>query len=741
MAKSESQRKADRDRKEIVEERRNSEFRHEHFINRELSWLEFNSRVLEEAVDKSTPLLERLKFLTIFSSNLDEFFMVRVAGLREQALQHGAPQDVNADGMPPLRQLQQICKRVDAQVTEQYSCLNKTILPALAKEGIVIADYEDLEDTTHVDNYFERVLFPVITPMAIDPAHPQPRYHNRAIYLMAQLRRRKVLGPKRLFAVVQLPQLMPRLVPTAPPGETNGKGQSFILMENLIKAHLPKLLGGFQVEQTATFRITRDSDVDIIEQESDDMLVLIEERLRAQRRADAVRLEISAEADEALVNEILEQEELRTESSGPANYTELYRINGPLDLTGFTDLLKLPGYPRLHDPPFTPQNTMRTQRPGENFFDAIRRRDVLLHHPFDSFEPVVEFVRQAAHDPNVLAIKQTLYRTSGDSPIVKALIEAAENGKHVTAIVELKARFDEAANVNWARQMESFGVHVVYGFLDLKTHCKMSLVVRRENDSVSRYVHMSTGNYNPTTAKYYTDLGLFTANEDIATDVSALFNLLTGYSQGHKWRKLSIAPENLQSDIIRLIDDQAERARKGKPARIFAKLNSLVDPLTIEALYRASQAGVDTELVIRGICCLRPGVKGISKNIRVYSIVDRFLEHSRLFVFGPDSNAKILLSSADWMPRNFYRRVELMFPVESPALRKRILNEIIPAYSADNVKSRELQADGTYRRIKPKDSQPTYRCQEELLAESAQFQLQTWGEEDRINRRRKRKKQ
>ena len=374
MAKSESQQQAERARHEIVTERRKSEFRNEHFVNRELSWLEFNGRVLEEAVDGSTPLLERLKFLSIFSSNLDEFFMVRVAGLREQALQQGAPQDVNADGIPPMQQLQLICQRVDVLVREQYNCLNQTILPSLAKYGIVITRYDDLTDTTHVDEYFERVIFPVITPMAIDPAHPRPRYHNRAIYLMAKLRRRKVLGPKRLFAVVQLPQLMPRLVPASTSAESNGNERSFILMEDLIEAHLPKLLGGFQVEQTATFRITRDSDVDLIEQEADDMLVLIEERLRAQRRADAVRLEISSGASDELVEEILEQEELRTEESGPGDYTELYRIDGPLDLTGFNSLLGLPGFQHLHDAPFAPRIPAGLTRNDESLFEAIGKR-------------------------------------------------------------------------------------------------------------------------------------------------------------------------------------------------------------------------------------------------------------------------------------------------------------------------------------------------------------------------------
>ncbi len=682
------------------------EFKQQHFINRELSWLEFNARVLEEAQDESTPLLERVKFLAIFSSNLDEFFMVRVAGLREQAFEAGVPQDANPDGLRAIEQLMRIRERSRELVDALYACLNESIIPALAEAGVSIVRYEDVAGDEDLDTYFRETVFPILTPMAIDPSHPRPRYHNRALYAVARLRRRTGLGPKNLYAVVQLPQVLPRLIPVP----TNRKPFRFILLEDLIQARLPELFGGFDVETSTTFRLTRDSDLDLIERESDDMLRLIEERLRARRRADAVRLEVPAEADEDLVDMIAAQEEIRKNG-----YNEVYHVPGPVDLTGLGSLLRLPNLEQLRDPPFVPQMPRGLRRPGEDLLGAIVRHDVLLHHPFDSFTPVVDFVNTAADDPQVLAIKQTLYRTSGDSPIIQALMRAAENGKHVTALVELKARFDEEANVEWARQLERAGVHVVYGFMDHKTHCKVSLVVRQEESGVRRYVHLGTGNYNPTTARLYTDLGLFTADQDMTSDVSALFNLLTGYSQGHEWSKLVVAPESLQKRTVELIDEQAERAKQGKPSRICAKLNSLVDPSVIKSLYGASQAGVPIELIVRGICCLCPGIPGVSENIRVRSIVDRFLEHSRIFVFGPDDDAQVFLSSADWMPRNFYRRVEIMFPVESPAIKKRIMNEIIPFYLIDNVKSRELRPDGTYKRLKPGPDEQPHRAQAELL--------------------------
>jgi polyphosphate kinase len=686
-------------------------FQTEHFINRELSWLEFNARVLEEAEDPTNPLLERLKFLAIFSSNLDEFFMVRVAGLREQAFGDGAPQDFAPDGMRPVTQLQKVAKRTQELVAAQYRCWNESVLPQLAAERIHLLRYDELNATQHeaLDNFFRQRAFPILTPMAVDPAHPSPRYHNRGLYLAAMLERRRGLGPKQLFAVVQVPQVLPRLVPLGQGDETQ-----YMLLEELVSAKLPELFGGFDILCWTTFRVTRDSDIELLEQESDDMLRLIEDRLRARQRGEAVRLEVAAGGSAELSRMIIDDEAIR--DGTPEGYSEVYRIPGPLDLTALMELTRIPNRDHLRDPPFSPQLPRGIRRRSDDLFSIISKRDILLHHPYDAFDSVVDFISRAANDPRVLAIKQTLYRTSGDSPVTRALIQAAENGKHVTALVELKARFDEANNVSWARQLERAGVHVVFGFLDLKTHCKLSLVVRQEGNTLRRYVHIGTGNYNPTTALIYTDFGLFTANEDFAADASALFNLLTGYSQGHEWRKLVAAPTDLQQRTLQLIDEQAQRAREGRPSRIFAKTNALVDHRVIEALYRASQAGVPIDIVDRGICCLRPGLPGISENIRVRSIVDRFLEHSRVYVFGPDDDCQIYLSSADWMPRNFYRRVEVMFPIEAPDLRERILHEILPAHLMDNVKARILQPDGTYIRLHSPEGGVAYRCQERLLA-------------------------
>lgn len=677
----------------------------EHFINREISWLEFNARVLEEAQDPTTPLLERVKFLSIFSSNLDEFFMVRVAGLREQTFNYEAPQDYNPDGMRSIQQLQGINERASQSVAAQYKCWTDDVLPALIKEGIRIVPLNKVKNTDSLDDYFHERVFPIITPMAIDPSHPRPRYHNRGLYIAVMLRRRTGIGPKRMFAVVQIPQVLPRLVPVI------ADSREFVWLEELVTERLPELFGGHDIQTFAPFRITRDSDLDLIHQESDDMLKLIEDRLKLRRRADATRLEIAEDADEQLVQLIVDQEELRQRS----DYTEVYRIPGPLDLTGLQELYNIPDCEHLRDIPHTPRVPVGLRRVGEDLFESIRRRDILLHHPFEDFTPVVDFIRLAAKDPKVLAIKQTLYRTSGDSPIVQSLVEAAELGKHVTALVELQARFDEEANVTWARQLEQSGVHVVYGFLDLKTHCKVSLIVREEDDGVRRYVHLGTGNYNPTTARIYTDMGLFTSDVDIASDVSALFNLLTGYSQGYEWKKLVVAPMDFHKRTIQLIDEQAQRAKDGKPSRIFAKINSLIDHKVIESLYMASQTGVPIDLVVRGICGLRPGITGISDTITVRSIVDRFLEHSRIYAFGPVDDCKLFLASGDWMPRNFFRRVEVMFPIEMASLHKTILNEIIPAYLADNVKARRLKHDGSYVREKPGRGEAPFRVQHELL--------------------------
>jgi polyphosphate kinase len=547
--------------------------------------------------------------------------------------------------------------------------------------------------------------------MAIDPAHPSPRFHNRGLYLAALLHRVSGLGPADLFAVVQLPQVLPRFIDIGGPNEN-----TFALLEDIIACKLPELFGGYESAHHATFRLTRDMDVDLLEQEGDDMLRAIESRLRARQHSEAVRLEVHKEISRDLLDMLVGEEQLQENFFIEGEkYSEVYRIDGMLDMTALSDLTRIPGKDTLRDPPFVPRQPPGVQL-GDNLFAEIADRDVLLHHPFDSFDPVVELIRTAAEDPNVLAIKQTLYRTSGDSPIVKALMLAAENGKHVTALVELKARFDEANNISWSRQMERAGVHVVYGFMDLKTHCKLAMVVRQEGAKIRRYVHIGTGNYNPTTAKLYTDLGLFTSNKLMADDCTALFNFLTGYSQGHEWKKLVVAPDDLHEKTIELINEQAARAREGKSARIFAKLNSLVDRETIEALYQASRAGVPIDLVIRGICCLRPALPGISDNIRVRSVVDRFLEHSRIMVFGEGNKAQVYLSSADWMPRNFERRVEVMFPIEAPELRRRITEEIVPIYLQDNSRARVLMPDGTYVRAAAWHDETEHRAQLELLS-------------------------
>lgn len=688
-------------------------FQSEHFINRELSWLEFNARVLEEAEDTTNPLLERVKFLSIFSSNLDEFFMVRVAGLREQVFGGVAAQDVPADGLRAMTQLLKISQRTRALVTQQYTCFNETILPELAAEEIHLLTQQDLDKSQKktVNEFFRQRAFPILTPMAIDPSHPSPRFHNRGLYLVALLHRTSGLGPSDLFAVVQLPQVLPRFVPLGPPGE-----HTFILLEDILTSKLPELFGGYEIAHHASFRVTRDMDVDLLEQEGDDLLQVIEQRLRKRQHSEAVRLEVDARMNRDLLGMIVEEENLQNklEIDGE-KYSEVYRVNGMLDMTSLMELAQSCAKENLVFKPFTPRQPLGV-RVKDDMFAEIADRDVLLHHPFDAFDPVVHFIETAARDEKVLAIKQTLYRTSGDSPIVRALMKAAENGKHVTALVELKARFDEANNIVWARQMENAGVHVVYGFMDMKTHCKLAMVVRQEGKKVRRYVHLGTGNYNPSTAKLYTDLGLFTANKDFANDASALFNFLTGYSQGHEWTKLIVAPQNLRRRTIELIREQTERARSGKSARIFAKLNSLVDQETIESLYEASQAGVSIELVVRGICCLRPGLPGISENIQVRSIVDRFLEHSRIMIFGTGPKAKVFLSSADWMPRNFERRVEVMFPIEQPELIQRICKEIAPIYLNDNLRARVLKSDATYERVKAWNGEGEHRSQYDLMA-------------------------
>ena len=635
------------------------------FINRELSWLGFNERVLEEARDPSVPLVERLKFLAIVASNLDEFFMVRVAGLKQQL--SGNVAETPPDGLTPAEQLSAISTRTHAMVAELYRTWREEVAPRLAEAGIRPLRPADLsaEQKAHLAPYFAREVWPVLTPLAVDPNHPFPMLRNRSLNLAVLMHRDhdRVARRETMVAVVQVPSVLPRVT------EVPGSGRfSFVLLEDLIALHAGELFPGFRVVGCSPFRVTRNFDLSIDEDEADDLLKTIQKELRRRERGSAVRLEND----------------------------DVYRCDGPLHLADLAPIGSREDLREYRDEPFSPQIVPPLQE-YDDIFRVIAQRDILLQHPYESFEDVVEFISEAAADPNVLAIKQTLYRTSADSPIIRSLIRAAENGKQVTAVVELKARFDEAPNIQWARTLEDAGVHVVYGLMGLKTHCKVALVVRREGDRIKRYVHLSTGNYNPATARVYGDLSYFTARDAYADDAGALFNLLTGYSTPPSWKKFAVAPLGLQERIIALIDREAALGARG---RIIAKMNALVDGPVIKALYRASQAGASIDLVVRGICCLRPGVPGVSDNIRVVSIVDRFLEHARIFAFENGGKREVYLSSADWMPRNFQRRVEVMFPIEDEGLRDRVLNEILGIALEDNVKARRLGPDGSYSRAR-----------------------------------------
>jgi len=680
------------------------------YLNRELSWLEFNHRVIEEAHDGATPLLERLKFLTIASSNLDEFFMVRVAGLKRQLSSETVQR--GPDGMTAEEQFRAIAARSHRMVRDQYRCLKEHLLPALAAEGLVLRSTGELDadQARFVKDYFHRQVFPVLTPLALDPSHPFPHLRNRSLNVVVTLRRgRPPQGKKRddrplYLAVVQVPSVIPRLL------QVPGPGYQFVLLEDVICDQLAELFQGLHVTGAHPFRITRDSDLDFDEDDAEDLLETIEQEIRKREWGDAVRLEVTSACDARALQELLTSLELGEQ--------DVYRIDGPLNLVDFMALLRLPDYPHLKDEPFTPPVQKRLQG-KKDLFAEIREGDILLHHPYESFNTVVQFVQQAADDPNVLAIKQTLYRTSGDSPIIAALARAAQNGKQVTALVELKARFDEERNIVWARALERAGVHVVYGLVGLKTHCKVLLVVRREpgEERLKRYVHLGTGNYHPATARLYTDVGLLTANLRFGQDVSRLFNVLTGYSEFPSWRKLAVAPLGMRERVLQFVEREADLARQGKPARVIVQINSLVDPEVIRALYAASQAGVKIDLIVRGICCLKAGVPEVSENIRVISIVGRFLEHSRIYYFRNGGAEEVYLSSGDWMPRNLSRRVETMFPIEDPALRRRII-EILDVKLRDNVKAREQQAGGAYRRVKPRRGQMRLNSQEWFLERS-----------------------
>lgn len=669
------------------------------YINRELSWLEFNRRVLEEAQDPQQPLLERLRFICIFTSNLDEFFEIRVAGIKQQI--ENEISDVAADGLSSTQIFQEIRKRVLGLYADQYKLWHDQIKPQLQQYDIVIREIEDLspEDLEWAIKYFHNEVFPVLTPLAVDSSHPFPQLRNKSHNLILLLRRPDN-SHELSYGIVQIPTVLPRLVRL--PDRDGKVRHHFFLLKNLIKHQVSELYPGLEVQAAYAFRITRNSDLYFDEEEAENLLRTIEEELRKRNRGNAVRLEVQPDCPAEVHTFLLDILNL-----GP---DDLYIHDGPLNFLHFLPLCSIDAFPQLRDKPFVPIFP-KALPPDADIFEVMRRQDVLLHHPYESFNSVVDFVHRAANDSHVLAIKMTLYRTSGDSPVVRALIQAAENGKQVTALVELRARFDEAANINWARQLEEAGVHVVYGVVGLKTHCKMLMVVRRDEDRIRHYVHLGTGNYHPSTARIYTDLGLLTTHPDLTQEVANLFNTLTGLSDFQGVKKLLVAPFELPERFRELINHERDLALSGKPGRIVVKVNALVDEDMIQALFEASCAGAKVDLIIRGICCLRPGIKDVSENIRVISIVGRFLEHSRIYYFGNDGDPKVYLGSADWMPRNLYRRVEVVFPVEDPRLKKRIEEEIIPVYLHDCVKSRELQPDGTYKRLAPVDGKKTSQAQ------------------------------
>ncbi|MDD2709331.1 MAG: polyphosphate kinase 1 [Verrucomicrobiae bacterium] len=671
-----------------------------HFINRELSWLEFNRRVLEEAQDPHQPLLERLKFLCIFCSNLDEFFEIRVAGIKQQ-LEHDTD-DAGPDNMTPAEIFAAINKKVRELADVQHRLWKEELLPLLEKNGIFLPSFQQMsrEEQQWLREYFKKEVFPVLTPLAVDPSHPFPQLLNKSHNLIVSLRRERGKAEEPVRAVVQMPRVLPRLIRIG--GESGGAPWRFCLLPNLIHQYVGELFPGLTVESCHAFRVTRNSDLYIDEEEVHNLLSAIESELRKRNRGNAVRLEVEKDCPAGIQKFLLGIFRL-----GEA---DLYLQGPPLTMLHLMPLCGNEAFASLRDKLFAPIHNASLPREAR-VLDVIREKDVLLHHPYETFDSVVDLVEQAAEDPQVLAIKMTLYRTSGDSPIVKALIEASRKHKQVTVLVELKARFDEANNIQWARQMEEAGIHVVYGVVGLKVHCKALMVVRRDKDRIRHYVHLGTGNYHPKTARIYSDLSLFTARPEITGEVASLFNILTGVAAYPGMKKLMVSPFDMQPRLKARIGKEMEFARAGKGGRIILKLNALVEEELIQALYDASGVGVKINLMVRGICCLRPGIPGVSENIRVISIVGRFLEHSRIFYFGNGGAPEIYLSSADWMPRNFYRRVELAFLVEDPALRARLEKEILPVFLNDNGKARLLQGDGSYRRLKPRKGETVQQAQ------------------------------
>ena len=660
----------------------------EYYWNRELSWIKFNERVLSEARDKSLPLFERLKFLSITASNLDEFFMIRVASLKDMV--HAKYTKPDIAGMTPKEQLKELSVVTKELVETQYNTYNRSLLPALNKVGLhVVEKHEDLtkEQKEYVDRYFEESVYPVLTPMAMDSARPFPLIRNKTLNIGALISKKDKKGREELeFATVQVPSVLPRIVmlPEDKKGNT-----VVILLEQVIERNIGKLFLSNEVACTCPYRIMRNADLTIDEDEAADLLKEIQKQLKKRQWGEVIRLEVEDKMDERLLNILKMEFEIKEE--------DIFQINGPLDLTFLMKMYGMDGFEEYRNKPYTPA-LVPAMMTDEDIFTQIRRGDILLHHPFMTFQPVVDFVRQAAKDPDVLAIKQTLYRVSGNSPIIAALAQAAENGKQVTVLVELKARFDEENNIVWAKMLEKAGCHVIYGLLGLKTHSKITLVVRREENGIRRYVHLGTGNYNDSTAKLYTDCGILTCSARIGEDATAVFNMLSGYSEPRTWNKLVVAPIWMRDRFLHQIEMKREYALKGRKARIVAKMNSLCDRDIIAALYAASAAGVKIDLIVRGICCLKVGIPGISDNITVRSIVGNFLEHSRIFYFYSDGREEVFMGSADWMPRNLDKRVEIVFPVEDERLKEEV-KHILEIQLADNVKAHVLQPDGRYEKI------------------------------------------
>jgi polyphosphate kinase len=685
------------------------------YINRELSWLEFNRRVLEEAQDPLTPTLEKLKFASICSSNLDEYFMVRVGGLL-RILSAGVD-GLDASGRTIARQLDEIAEHVRALVADQYRCIMEEVLPRLKKVRVFIHRIDELDkkERKRLDEYFEVQVFPILTPLAVDAGHPFPFLANLRFHLMVVFKEASGIKVPQAYAFVEVPSILPRLIPV----NAEMGGNHFILLEDLIREHIHTLFPGMEIKNIIAFRVTRNHDYDLHEDEVLDLLKSVEAEIRDRSDKIAVRLEIGPDAPKKVVNLLARQ--LGVEERF------VYEINGPINIRDFLPLYEIPVDGFHKDPPFNPRIPQRFAA-DKDIFTIIREGDVLLHHPYDSFAVVMDFLNTAADDPDVLAIKQTLYRIGKDSPVIGALRRAAENGKQVTAVVELKARFDEEHNIDFSRQLEESGVNAVFGFVRWKTHCKATLVVRREGKHLRRYVHVSSGNYNTVTAKIYTDIGLLTCNPDFGNDVSALFNVLTGFNSwtggdlptaetvSSLFRKFMISPVTTQEALLRLIDREIQKSTTKMPGRIVAKMNALVDTKLIRKLYEASCAGVRIDLLVRGICCLRPGLPEISENIRVTSILDRFLEHSRVYYFHNGGDPEIYSGSADWMPRNFKKRAEILYPIEDTELKARIIDEILMTYLNDNVKARFMQPDESYIRATPKDGAKLVRSQSALIA-------------------------